>query len=64
MPALELVGKVDRLDGLPCGGVAIVDYKTGTPPRAYSAATDAQIQRKNLFQLRCYALLLARGGLR
>ena len=61
-PALELVGKVDRLDGLPCGGVAIVDYKTGKPPRAYSAATDAQIRRKSFFQLRCYALLLARGG--
>ena len=29
LPALELVGKVDRLDGLPGGGVAIVDYKTG-----------------------------------
>lgn len=64
LPALELVGKVDRLDGLPGGGVAIVDYKTGKAPRAYSAATDAQIRRRSFFQLRCYALLLARGGLR
>ena len=62
LPALELVGKVDRLDGLPGGGVAIVDYKTGKAPRAYSAATDAQIRRRSFFQLRCYALLLARGA--
>ena len=34
----------------------------GKAPRAYSAATDAQIRRKSFFQLRCYALLLARGG--
>ena len=27
-----LVGKADRIDELGCGGYAIWDYKTGTPP--------------------------------
>lgn len=62
--ALTMVGKVDRLDLLdgPLLGVTIVDYKTGKAPSGkYSPAMNAEIRRKNFFQLRCYALLLCRG---
>ena len=72
-PAVRLVGKVDRLDRAagPLGeggggggdGVVIVDYKTGKPPpQKYSASVNERIRTSALFQLRCYALLLARGG--
>ena len=44
-------------------GVVIIDYKTGKPPpQKYSRETNERIRRDNLFQLRCYALLLQRGG--
>lgn len=71
LPPLAMVGKVDRLDCSSAaagdgdqGGLVIVDYKTGRAPALkYSALTNWRIRRKNFFQLRCYALLLARGGL-
>ena len=61
---VKLVGKVDRLD-LHAGrdGLMIVDYKTGKAPKQiYSQAVNERIRRDAFFQLRCYALLLARGG--
>jgi putative RecB family exonuclease len=72
LPPLTMVGKVDRLDKLPGGsggrsaepGLVIVDYKTGKAPSLkYSEQMNQEIRSKNFFQLRCYALLLARGGL-
>ena len=62
LPPLKMVGKVDRLDAL-ADGVVIVDYKTGKAPKQYSPQMNAEIKHKNFFQLRCYALLIARGGL-
>jgi len=50
---LELRGVVDRLDVAPDGALRVVDYKTGRSPRAgYESSA--------LFQMRFYALLLAR----
>ncbi len=50
---LELRGIVDRLDVAPDGALRVVDYKTGRSPRAgYESSA--------LFQMRFYALLLAR----
>lgn len=50
---LELRGIVDRLDIAPDGALRVVDYKTGRSPRAgYEGSA--------LFQMRFYALLLAR----
>jgi len=63
---VRLVGKVDRLDAMAAvsaDGLTIVDYKTGrAPPQKYSPATNARIRAESFFQLRCYALLLDRGG--
>ena len=63
--SVRLVGKVDRLDVSTEGdGVVIVDYKTGKPPNLkYSKETNERIRTAAFFQLRCYALLLARGAL-
>ncbi len=50
---LELRGIIDRVDVAPDGAVRVVDYKTGRSPRAgYEGGA--------LFQMRFYALLLAR----
>jgi putative RecB family exonuclease len=47
----------------PPGSVAVVDYKTGkAPSQKYSAAVNERIRSDAFFQLRCYALLLARGA--
>lgn len=55
LPPLTLLGKFDRLDALPGGaGLVVVDYKTGKAPYG-------QWSEKDRFQLRCYALMLARG---
>ena len=32
MPGVIVHGRVDRIDRLPDGGLAIIDYKTGKPP--------------------------------
>ena len=50
---LVLRGYVDRLDVAPTGEVRVVDYKTGSIPRAAYEA-------KALFQLKFYALVLWR----
>ena len=49
-----LRGYVDRLDVDAAGGLRIVDYKTGTAPRAVFEA-------RALFQLKFYALVLLRS---
>ncbi|HEY7485919.1 MAG TPA: PD-(D/E)XK nuclease family protein [Streptosporangiaceae bacterium] len=50
---LRLRGYVDRLDVAPTGEVRIVDYKTGTAPRA-------EFEARALFQMKFYALVLWR----
>lgn len=50
---LKLRGYIDRLDVSPAGEVRIVDYKTGTAPRA-------DFEARALFQMRFYALVLWR----
>lgn len=50
---LRLRGYIDRLDVSPAGEVRIVDYKTGTAPRA-------DFEARALFQMRFYALVLWR----
>ncbi|HUK71741.1 MAG TPA: PD-(D/E)XK nuclease family protein [Streptosporangiaceae bacterium] len=50
---LLLRGYVDRLDIAPNGDVRVVDYKTGTAPRA-------EFEARALFQMKFYALVLWR----
>ncbi len=50
---LLLRGYIDRLDIAPNGDVRVVDYKTGTAPRA-------EFEARALFQMRFYALVLWR----
>ncbi len=50
---LRLRGYIDRLDISAAGDVRIVDYKTGTAPRA-------DFEARALFQMRFYALVLWR----
>jgi putative RecB family exonuclease len=50
---LRLRGYIDRLDVAPTGEIRIVDYKTGTAPRA-------DFEARALFQMRFYALVLWR----
>jgi putative RecB family exonuclease len=50
---LRLRGYIDRLDVSASGDVRIVDYKTGTAPRA-------EFEARALFQMRFYALVLWR----
>lgn len=51
-----LKGKADRIDRLPDGGLAIVDYKTGAPPRPRAVAAGYALQ------LGLLGLLVERGG--
>jgi len=53
---ITLKGKVDRIDRLADGTLAIVDYKTGKPPSA------AQVQAGYAMQLGLLGLIAARGG--
>ncbi|CAM9120363.1 unnamed protein product [Heterosigma akashiwo] len=59
---LRVVGIVDRLDrGLDGGVSAVVDYKTGRPPLLkYSESVNRRIIEQKFFQLRVYALLVAK----
>jgi putative RecB family exonuclease len=50
---LKLRGYIDRVDVAPTGDVRIVDYKTGTAPRA-------DFEARALFQMKFYALVLWR----
>lgn len=52
-----LSGKVDRIDRLPGGGLAIVDYKTGKAP------AKAQIEAGFALQLGLLGLIAERGGI-
>ena len=52
---LTLRGYIDRLDVAATGEIRIVDYKTGTAPRA-------EYEARALFQMRFYALVLWRTG--
>ena len=49
-------GRADRIDRLPDGGLAIVDYKTGSPPSA------AMVERGFALQLGILGLIAERGG--
>ncbi|MEU5880827.1 PD-(D/E)XK nuclease family protein [Spirillospora sp. NPDC047279] len=51
---LKLRGYIDRVDVAPSGDVRIVDYKTGTAPRA-------DFEARALFQMKFYALVLWRA---
>ncbi|WP_082545341.1 MULTISPECIES: double-strand break repair protein AddB [unclassified Sphingomonas] len=53
---ITLKGKVDRIDRLADGTLAIVDYKTGKPPSA------AQVEAGYAMQLGLLGLIAARGG--
>ncbi len=53
---IELYGKVDRIDRLADGSLAIVDYKTGMPP------SKAQVEAGFALQLGLLGLIAERGG--
>ncbi len=44
LAGVELRGKFDRIDRLPDGGLAIIDYKTGKPPGARAVAEGYSLQ--------------------
>jgi len=53
---ITLTGKVDRIDRNADGSLAIIDYKTGTPPSA------AQVEAGYSMQLGLLGLIAERGG--
>lgn len=53
---VELMGKADRIDRLPDGKLAIIDYKTGKPPSA------RQVKAGYSLQLGLLGLLAEQGG--
>ncbi|MGH6613285.1 double-strand break repair protein AddB [Sphingomonas sp.] len=53
---VELTGKFDRVDRLPGGGLAIIDYKTGKPP------SPAAVMEGYSLQLGLLGLIAERGG--
>lgn len=53
---VKIHGKPDRIDRLPGGGLAIVDYKTGKPPTA------AQVEAGFALQLGVLGLIAEAGG--
>jgi len=55
---VELYGKVDRIDRLPGGGLAIIDYKTGKPPGK------AEVAAGYALQLGLLGLIAEAGGFR
>ena len=58
LAGVSLRGKADRIDRLPDGGLAIVDYKTGKPPSAREVAAGYRLQ------LGLLGLLTDRGAFR
>lgn len=55
---VKVTGRADRIDMLPGGGLAIVDYKTGMPPRP------AQLSAGFALQLGLVGLMAERGGIK
>ncbi len=53
---VTIFGKADRIDVLDDGGLAIVDYKTGSPP------TGKQVKAGYALQLGTIGLMVERGG--
>jgi ATP-dependent helicase/nuclease subunit B len=53
---VRLGGKVDRIDAMADGGLAIIDYKTGQPPRKKAVAAGFSLQ------LGLLGLIAERGG--
>jgi ATP-dependent helicase/nuclease subunit B len=53
---IKVHGKADRIDTLGEGALAVVDYKTGSPP------TNAQVEKGFALQLGVLGLIAARGG--
>lgn len=53
---LELFGFIDRIDQMADGSLAIVDYKTGTPPSV------ASVRNGDILQLALLGLLIEHGG--
>lgn len=53
---VELMGKADRIDRLPGGQLAIIDYKTGKPPSA------KQVKAGYALQLGLLGLIAEQGG--
>ncbi|AHB09557.1 double-strand break repair protein AddB [Zymomonas mobilis] len=55
---IELFGFVDRIDRMGDGSLAIVDYKTGTPPSA------AAVRHGDMLQLALLGLLIEHNGIK
>lgn len=53
---IEIFGRIDRLDRLPDGTYAVVDYKTGSPP------SGAQVESGYALQLGTLGLMVGAGG--
>ena len=53
---VDIFGRIDRLDRLGTGGLAVVDYKTGRPP------SKAQVERGYALQLGTLGLMVEAGG--
>ncbi|MFN3818708.1 double-strand break repair protein AddB [Blastomonas sp.] len=53
---VKISGKADRIDRMPDGSLAIVDYKTGKPPSA------AQVETGFALQLGLLGMMAERGG--
>ena len=53
---IKLKGRIDRLDRLADGGLAVVDYKTGRPP------SGAQVQQGYAMQLGTLGLMVEQGA--
>lgn len=54
---IKIIGRADRIDRLPDGTIAIVDYKTGTPPSA------AMVEDGFALQLGLVGLMAQDGGI-
>lgn len=53
---VRIHGKIDRLDRLPDGSLAIIDYKTGSPPSA------GMVEKGFALQLGLLGMMAQRGG--
>ncbi|WP_126172527.1 double-strand break repair protein AddB [Altericroceibacterium xinjiangense] len=53
---VEIIGRIDRLDRLPGGGLAVIDYKTGRPPSV------SQVEKGYALQLGTLGLMVEKGG--